>query len=69
MICIMIFVIAFLSGYIAGKCHGWKQGYRKAAAAVPLELREQSLLLGQCVLCDNVRSRIYENFSRDLDTL
>lgn len=71
MLYVIFILVAFLLGYIAGKQHGRKKGYKEAAAVVPLELRLQSLEKGKCIICASSweKSRIYENFSRDLDTL
>lgn len=64
-------VTAFLLGYIVGKHYGWEKGYIEAEAIVPLELRQQSLEKGKCLICAGSwgKERNYENFSRDLDTL
>jgi len=62
---------AFLLGYILGKYHGWEKGYQEAAATLPLELRQQSLEEGKCVICAEcwTKTSNRENFSRDLNTL
>ena len=45
-------LVAFLLGYIWGKRQGRAAGYLEAEAVVPLDLRQQSLVQGQCVLCE-----------------
>ncbi len=45
-------LVAFLLGYVWGKRQGRAAGYLEAEAVVPLDLRQQSLEQGQCVLCE-----------------
>lgn len=63
--------VSFLLGYILGKRNGWQEGYREAEAIVPLDIRQQSLEKGKCIICDEnwIKTASFENSSRDLDTL
>ncbi|QDR80614.1 hypothetical protein [Sporomusa termitida] len=49
---VLSMLFAFLAGYILGKRRGWATGYLEAEAVVPLNLRQQSLEQGQCVICE-----------------
>ncbi|SDD43206.1 hypothetical protein [Sporomusa acidovorans] len=72
MIFIMLGIcIVFLIGYILGKRHGWKEGYREAESIVPLAIRQQSLAKGKCMICDEnwIETATFENSNRDLDIL
>ena len=64
-------LMAFLLGYIIGKRYGWEQGYNKAQAVVPLEIRQQSFEKGKCVICEELwnDARKCEIYRRELDTL
>ncbi|HWR07346.1 hypothetical protein [Sporomusa sp.] len=49
---VLSMLFAFLLGYIWGKRRGWETGYLEAEAVVPLNLRQQSLEQGKCVICE-----------------
>lgn len=66
---ILVILVSFFVGYIAGKRHGWASGYHEAESVVPLEIRRQSLEKGKCVICDEwIKAANYEIVSEDLDT-
>ncbi|MBP2635917.1 MAG: hypothetical protein H6Q72_1824 [Firmicutes bacterium] len=67
----IVILVAFLAGYVLGKHCGWHKGYNKAQAVVPLEMRQQSLEQGRCVICEGLwtETRKCENYRRELDTL
>lgn len=67
----IVIVVAFLAGYVSGKRYGWQKGYNKAQAVVPLEMRQQSLEQGRCIICEGLwtETRKCENYRRELDTL
>jgi hypothetical protein len=63
--------MVFLLGYIIGKHQGWKKGYKQAEVVIPLEMRQQSLENGRCIICAELwaNTRKCEIYSRELDTL
>jgi hypothetical protein len=67
----IVILMAFLAGYVIGKRYGWEKGYNKAQAVVPLEMRQQSLEHGKCIICDGLwaEARKCEIYRRELDTL
>lgn len=48
---IIIILGAFLAGYVLGKHYGRQTGYEEGQSSMPLQLRQESLEQGFCVLC------------------
>jgi hypothetical protein len=50
-------IIALLVGYIWGKHDGLVCGQQQVAVSIPLQLRQQSLEKGYCILCKKPKKK------------
>ncbi|MBP2627675.1 MAG: hypothetical protein H6Q68_2386 [Firmicutes bacterium] len=49
---VILIVSTLLLGYLWGKHDGRVEGYKRGTVDLPLFMREQSLELGYCILCN-----------------
>jgi hypothetical protein len=65
-------LVSFLLGYILGKHQGWVAGCSEMEADMPLQIRQKSLELGKCIICDDEylpKVLNNEKNNKDLETL
>ena len=61
---LLLLVVAFLLGYIAGHRQGKVEGFREGAVFAPIEMRRVTLERGRCMICGTGARR-----QRDVDRL
>ncbi|NLB74811.1 MAG: hypothetical protein GX795_12470 [Firmicutes bacterium] len=64
---LLLLVVAFLLGYIAGHRQGKVEGFREGVVFAPIEMRRTTLERGRCMICGTGarRQRDAERVSRN----